>query len=53
MWGYDVSPRSIEEDDWLHKPDKRMDETGSIFTGRGLSTVGFMALLALALVGLL
>jgi len=52
MWGYDVSPQSIDDDDWLHKPDK-IDDTGSIFTRRGLTTVGFMFLLALGLVGLL
>ncbi|KIM32090.1 glycoside hydrolase family 16 protein [Serendipita vermifera MAFF 305830] len=51
QWGYDVSPRSVEDDDWLHKPDKN-DDSGTIFTGRGCSTLGFMALLALALVGL-
>jgi hypothetical protein len=53
MWGYDVSPKSIEEDDWLHKPDKNLDNTGSVFTGRGFTTIGFMLLLMLGLVGLL
>lgn len=53
MWGYDVSPNSIEEDDWLHKPDKNVNRTGHIFTGRGCTTIGFMLLLALGLVGLL
>lgn len=52
MWGYDVSPNSIEEDDWLHKPDKNVNRTGHIFTGRGCTTIGFMLLLALGLVGL-
>jgi hypothetical protein len=51
-WGYDVSPQSIEEDDWLHKPDKN-DGTGTIFTRRGLTTVGLLFLLALGLIGLL
>lgn len=53
MWGYDVSPNSIEEDDWLHRPDKNINSLGSIFTGRGLKTVGFMLLLMLGLLGLL
>jgi hypothetical protein len=53
FWGYDTSPESIEEDDWLHKPDKNIDNTGSIFTGRGFTTIGFMLLLMLGLVGLL
>ncbi|CCA69988.1 related to KRE6-beta-1,6-glucan synthetase [Serendipita indica DSM 11827] len=52
MWGYDVSPKSKEEDDWLHQPDKEIDSTGSIFTTRGLSTVGCLSLLAFGLVGL-
>ncbi|KAG8751924.1 beta-glucan synthesis-associated protein [Serendipita sp. 396] len=52
MWGYDVSPNSIEADDWLHKPDKRIDETGTICTGRGLTTVGCLGLLVLGIVAL-
>jgi hypothetical protein len=51
LWG--LSPESIEEDDWLHEPDKNIDNTGSIFTGRGFTTVGFSVLLMLGLVGLL
>jgi hypothetical protein len=52
LWGYDVSPSSVEEDDWLHKPDKRLDETGTVFTGRGFTGVGCLLLLLAALVGL-
>lgn len=53
MWGYDVSPKSIEEDDWLHKPDEKIDDTGSIWNMRGFTTLGSLGLLLLALVGLL
>jgi beta-glucan synthesis-associated protein KRE6 len=52
MWGHDVSPQSIEDDDWLYEPDK-IDSTGCIFTGRGFTTIGFLFLLALGLIGLL
>jgi hypothetical protein len=52
MWGCDVSPQTIGEDDWLHKPDKN-DGTGTIFTRRGLTTVAFLFLLALGPIGLL
>jgi beta-glucan synthesis-associated protein KRE6 len=48
-----VSPNSVDEDDWLHKPDKRLDDTGTVLTGRGISTVGCIALLAIGLVALL
>lgn len=53
QWGYDVTPNSVDPDDWLHKPEKRdLDDTGSMWTVRGFSTVGCLGLLALIIVGL-
>jgi hypothetical protein len=52
-WGHDVSPNSVEEDDWLHRPDKNIDNAGSIFTGRGFTSLGVILLLIFGLLGLL
>ncbi|THU80069.1 beta-glucan synthesis-associated [Dendrothele bispora CBS 962.96] len=55
-WGYDLSPSSREDDDWLHNPDPRRDKKndsgGSMFTARGLSNIGCLLLLGLLLLGL-
>ncbi|KIM32094.1 glycoside hydrolase family 16 protein [Serendipita vermifera MAFF 305830] len=52
QWGYDVSPRSIDEDDWLHKPNKNDNDCGSVFTQRGVTTLGCISLLLVILIGL-
>ncbi|KAE9409963.1 glycoside hydrolase family 16 protein [Gymnopus androsaceus JB14] len=48
-WGSNVSENYRESDDFLHSPDVRkgkiVDHVGSIFTGRGLSNLGFLLLL--------
>jgi len=51
-WGYDVSPGSVDADDWLHKPEKNINDTGSIWNTRGIPTIGCLLLLILCLVGL-
>lgn len=52
QWGYDVSPKSIDADDWLHKPDKNLNDTGSIWNTRGIPTIGCILVLILCLLGL-
>ncbi|KAI0036622.1 beta-glucan synthesis-associated protein [Vararia minispora EC-137] len=55
-WGNDLTMDYKEEDDLLHNPDprrdKQNDQGGSIFTARGLTNLGCIALLLLALVSL-
>jgi beta-glucan synthesis-associated protein KRE6 len=56
-WGSDLSPNNTEPDDYLHNPDPRRDREydrgGNIFTCRGLSNLGCLALLITALIALL
>ena len=56
-WGSDLSPNHSEPDDYLHNPDPKRDRNndrgGSIFTSRGLTNLGCLALLILILLGLL
>jgi hypothetical protein len=56
-WGSDLSPNHAEPDDYLHNPDPKRDRNndrgGSIFTARGLTNLGCLALLILLLLGLL
>ncbi|KAH9982345.1 beta-glucan synthesis-associated [Lactifluus volemus] len=55
-WGSDLSPNNTEPDDYLHNPDPRRDREydrgGNIFTCRGLSNLGCLALLITALIAL-
>ncbi|PVF94156.1 beta-glucan synthesis-associated protein [Serendipita vermifera] len=51
-WGYDVSPKSYDPDDWLHKDEKDLNSRGSFCNSRGIPTIGCITLLALILVGL-
>ncbi len=53
QWGYDVSPKSVDDDDWLHKPEMTIDATGSIWNSRGIPTIGCLVLLTICLIGLL
>ncbi|TFY81007.1 hypothetical protein EWM64_g3011 [Hericium alpestre] len=52
-WGADISPSHKEADDELHNPDPRRDrktdQGGSVFTGRGLANLGCLALLGLGI----
>ncbi|KZP14596.1 hypothetical protein FIBSPDRAFT_104309 [Athelia psychrophila] len=45
-WGADVRAGHAKEDAILHNPDPRRDraqgKTGNIFTGRGISNLGFL-----------
>jgi hypothetical protein len=52
-WGYDVSPKSLDDDDWLHEPDQNIDAAGTIWNARGISSIGCLAILAVGLTGLL
>lgn len=56
-WGSDLSPSHPEPDDFLHNPDPKRDRNndlgGSIFTSRGLTNLGCLAVLILLLLGLL
>ncbi|KAG8808732.1 hypothetical protein FRC17_003806, partial [Serendipita sp. 399] len=45
QWGYDVSPKAVDSDDWLHSKEKNIDDTGSVWTWRGISTLGFIIIL--------
>ncbi|KAA1471582.1 beta-glucan synthesis-associated protein [Dentipellis sp. KUC8613] len=49
-WGANLSPSFVEADDALHNPDPRRDrkndEGGTIFTGRGFMNLGCLLLLA-------
>ncbi|KZP18018.1 glycoside hydrolase family 16 protein, partial [Athelia psychrophila] len=55
-WGANVRAGHVEEDDILHNPnprrDQTQDKTGSIFTGRGLSNLGCLFVLVGSLVTL-
>ncbi|KAH9996454.1 glycoside hydrolase family 16 protein [Russula vinacea] len=55
-WGSDLSPNHAEPDDFLHNPDPKRDRNndrgGSIFTSRGLTNLGCLAVLILLLLGL-
>ncbi|KAG8861387.1 hypothetical protein FRB91_008253 [Serendipita sp. 411] len=44
-WGYDVSPKAVDSDDWLHDKEKNVDDTGSIWTWRGITTLGTIIVL--------
>jgi beta-glucan synthesis-associated protein KRE6 len=56
-WGSDLSPNHAEPDDYLHNPDPRRDrkydQGRNIFTYRGLSNLGCLVILILALIALL
>ncbi|KAH9984637.1 glycoside hydrolase family 16 protein [Russula compacta] len=55
-WGSDLSPHHAEPDDYLHNPDpkrdRKNDRGGSIFTYRGLTNLGCLAVLILILLAL-
>ncbi|KAH9969089.1 beta-glucan synthesis-associated protein [Russula dissimulans] len=55
-WGSDLSPNHPEPDDYLHNPDpnrdRKNDRGGSIFTFRGLTNLGCLALLIVVLLAL-
>ncbi|KAI0271413.1 beta-glucan synthesis-associated [Gloeopeniophorella convolvens] len=55
-WGANLSPNNPEPDDYLHNPDPKRDRKndagGTIFTYRGLTNLGCLALLILALLAL-
>ncbi|TFK56944.1 beta-glucan synthesis-associated protein [Heliocybe sulcata] len=55
-WGADLSPNHPEPDDFLHNPDpkrdRKNDEGGTIFTTRGISNLGCLAVLCVGLVTL-
>ncbi|KAI0307689.1 beta-glucan synthesis-associated [Multifurca ochricompacta] len=55
-WGSDLSPSHPEPDDYLHNPDPRRDRKndkgGTILTYRGLTNLGCLVLLVLALLTL-
>ncbi|CCA75688.1 probable KRE6-glucan synthase subunit, partial [Serendipita indica DSM 11827] len=51
QWGYNTSPKQAEPDDWLHIPDKHLDDNGSIFSARGISSLGCIGLVFLSTVG--
>ncbi|KAI0257679.1 beta-glucan synthesis-associated [Lactifluus subvellereus] len=55
-WGSHLSPNYTEPDDYLHNPDPRRDKDNdrgrNIFTWRGLSNLGCLAVLILALIAL-
>jgi beta-glucanase (GH16 family) len=55
-WGSDVSPNSVEPDDYLHNPDPRRDRLndsgGNVFTYRGLTNLGCLLLLVAGIVAL-
>lgn len=48
-WGGDLSPAHREPDDELHNPDPRRDrksdQGGTIFTGRGIANLGCLMIL--------
>ncbi|KZP22000.1 glycoside hydrolase family 16 protein [Athelia psychrophila] len=56
FWGVNVGVGDAEEDDNLHNPDPRQGRhqinTGSIFTGRGLSNLGCLFVLVAAVLTL-
>ncbi|KAJ6621580.1 beta-glucan synthesis-associated protein [Mycena sp. CBHHK59/15] len=55
-WGADISPNHPEPDDFLHNPDpnrdRKNDNRGNIFTLRGLSNLGCLFILGIALITL-
>ncbi|EPQ60516.1 beta-glucan synthesis-associated [Gloeophyllum trabeum ATCC 11539] len=55
-WGADLSPNHPEPDDFLHNPDPRRDrkndQGGTIFTSRGFTNLGCLAILCISLVTL-
>jgi beta-glucan synthesis-associated protein KRE6 len=57
QWNLSLSPDEKEQDDWLHNPDPKrdhkIDSDGNVFTGRGISNVGCLVILALGLLALL
>ncbi|KAJ7578527.1 glycoside hydrolase family 16 protein [Mycena floridula] len=67
LWGSLLSPRHIEDDDYLHNPEPKMknelpgvygnkknplDSRGMVFTRRGFANLGCIAILGLGLVAL-
>ncbi|WWC70539.1 uncharacterized protein I206_104490 [Kwoniella pini CBS 10737] len=55
--GYAAFDGNAEEDDWLHNPDPRRDgkishDRGSLFTVRGATNIGCLALLAIGIIAL-
>ena len=56
-WGSTLDVGSQEPDDWLHNPDPRrdrqVDNDINIFTSRGLTNLGCLVILVIAMVGLL
>nr|XP_019000894.1 glucosidase [Kwoniella mangroviensis CBS 8507]OCF64355.1 glucosidase [Kwoniella mangroviensis CBS 8507] len=53
--GYAAFDGSPEADDWLHNPDPKRDgkhERGSLFTVRGATNIGCLALLAIGIIAL-
>ncbi|KAH8120019.1 beta-glucan synthesis-associated [Phellopilus nigrolimitatus] len=52
-WGAEIEPSFVEPDDYLHNPDPRrdrkFDEGGSVFTGRGLANLGCLVRVLLGL----
>jgi len=51
-WGSHLSPTFLEEDDDLHKPDNRDRPSANLFTYRGLTNLGCIVILGVALLGL-
>jgi len=67
LWGSLLSPRHVEDDDYLHNPEPKMkselpgvygnkknplDSRGIIFTRRGLANLGCLAILGFGLIAL-
>jgi beta-glucan synthesis-associated protein KRE6 len=56
MWGADLTHDLVEDDDELHRPEKNihlLDQSGGMFSGRGLANLGCVAVLVLGLIALL
>ncbi|KAI0271415.1 beta-glucan synthesis-associated [Gloeopeniophorella convolvens] len=56
LWDNSIYSNEPEPDDYLHNPDPRRDkwndQSGTIFTRRGLTNLGCMLILVVALIGL-
>lgn len=52
-WGSHLSPSFPEDDDELHKPDNRDRLSANFFNYRGLTNLGCIVILGVALLGLL
>ncbi|CAG7854998.1 Beta-glucan synthesis-associated protein KRE6 AltName: Full=Killer toxin-resistance protein 6 [Serendipita indica DSM 11827] len=52
QWGYNVSPNDAEADDWIHVPDKKIDDTGSILNPRGISALGCIGIIFMSILTL-